>query len=58
VEEVVFSEVAVVVLVLDIVGLVVQGLLAEDEAHQMAHECAYGLAKRAYRFPEATYVTR
>jgi glucuronate isomerase len=32
-------------------GLVVQGLLAEDEAHEMAHECAYGLAKRAYRVP-------
>ncbi len=39
-------------------GLVVQGLLAEDEAHEMAHECAYGLAKRAYRVPETTYVTR
>jgi glucuronate isomerase len=23
-------------------GLVVQGLLAEDEAHEMAHGCAYG----------------
>ena len=30
-------------------GLVVQGMLAEDEAAEMAHECAYGLAKRAYR---------
>jgi glucuronate isomerase len=39
-------------------GLVVQGLLAEDEAHEMARECAYGLAKRAYRAPEAKYVTR
>jgi glucuronate isomerase len=29
-------------------GLVVQGMLAEDEAAAMAHECAYGLAKRAY----------
>ena len=38
--------------------LVVEGLLAEDEAHEMAHECAYGLAKRAYRVPETTYVTR
>ena len=37
-------------------GLAVQGLLAEDEAHEMAHECAYGLAKRAYRVPETTYV--
>lgn len=30
-------------------GLVVQGILAEDEAAEMAYECAYGLAKRAYR---------
>jgi glucuronate isomerase len=29
-------------------GLTVQGLLADDEAAEMAHECAYGLAKRAY----------
>ncbi len=33
-------------------GLAVQGLLAEDEAADMAYECAYGLAKRAYRVPE------
>jgi glucuronate isomerase len=39
-------------------GMVVEGLLAEDEAHEMAHGCAYGLAKRAYRVPETTYVTR
>ena len=39
-------------------GLAVQGLLAEDEAHEMARECAYGLAKRAYRVPETTYATR
>ena len=39
-------------------GMVVQGLLAEDEAHEMAHGCAYGLAKRAYRVPETAYVTR
>ncbi|MCE7985438.1 MAG: glucuronate isomerase [Caldilinea sp. CFX5] len=32
-------------------GLVVQGLLAEDEAVEMAYECAIGLAKRAYRVP-------
>jgi glucuronate isomerase len=32
-------------------GLVVQGLLAEDEAAEMAYECAYGLAQRAYRVP-------
>ncbi len=32
-------------------GLVVQGLLAEDEAVEMAYACAYGLAKRAYRVP-------
>ena len=24
----------------------------EDEAAEMAHDCAYGLAKRAYRVPE------
>lgn len=30
-------------------GLVVAGLLAEDEAAEMAYACAYGLAKRAYR---------
>jgi glucuronate isomerase len=35
-------------------GLVVQGLLAEDEAVVMAHECAIGLAKRAYRVSETT----
>jgi len=29
-------------------GLVVQGMLAEDEAAAMAYECAYGLAKAAY----------
>lgn len=33
-------------------GQVVQGLLAEDEAHELAHELAYGLAKRAYRIPD------
>lgn len=33
-------------------GMVVQGLIAEDEAAEMAHDCAYGLAKRAYRVPE------
>ncbi len=33
-------------------GLVVQGLLAEDEAHDMAHECATDLARRAYRVPD------
>lgn len=38
-------------------GLVVQGLLAEDEAHEMAYECAYGLAKRAYRVPQTSHVT-
>jgi hypothetical protein len=36
--------------------VVVRGLVAEDVAHEMAHECAYGLAKRAYRLPETTYV--
>ncbi len=34
-------------------GLVVQGLLAEDEAVDMAYDCAYGLAKRAYRVADA-----
>ncbi|HEU4326720.1 MAG TPA: glucuronate isomerase [Roseiflexaceae bacterium] len=34
-------------------GLVAQGLLAEDDAAAMAHDCAYGLAQRAYRFSEA-----
>ena len=33
-------------------GMVVEGLLHEDEAAEMAHACAYGLAKRAYRVPE------
>ncbi|MFN8475388.1 MAG: glucuronate isomerase [Anaerolineae bacterium] len=32
--------------------LVVQGLIAEDEATEMAYDCAVGLAKRAYRIPE------
>ena len=35
-------------------GLVVQGLLAEDEAVEMAQECAIGLAHRAYRVPATT----
>ena len=35
-------------------GLVVQGRLDEDEAREMAYDCAVGLAKRAYRVPEAT----
>jgi glucuronate isomerase len=30
-------------------GQVTQGLLAEDEAAELAYECAYGLASRAYR---------
>ena len=38
-------------------GLVVQGLLADDEAAEMAHACAYGLAKRAYRVPSSGEVT-
>ncbi len=33
-------------------GQVVQGLVAEDEAAEMAVDCAVGLAKRAYRVPE------
>ncbi len=33
-------------------GLVVQGLIAEDEAHEMARACATDLAKRAYRVPD------
>jgi glucuronate isomerase len=34
-------------------GLVVQGLLAEDEAREMAQDCAVGLAKRTYRVADA-----
>ena len=34
-------------------GLVVRGVLDEEDAAEMAHACAYGLAKRAYRLPEA-----
>jgi glucuronate isomerase len=37
-------------------GLVVQGLLAEDEATDMAADCAIGLAQRAYRVPEGARV--
>lgn len=33
-------------------GLVVQGLLTEEEAVEMAGACAYDLARRAYRVPE------
>ena len=29
--------------------LAVRGLLAEEEVHEMAHECSHGLAKRANR---------
>lgn len=32
-------------------GLVIQGLVLEDEAIEMAYECAVGLARRAYRVP-------
>jgi glucuronate isomerase len=35
-------------------GLVVQGLIAEDEAAEMAPQCASGLAKRAYNFDKMT----
>jgi glucuronate isomerase len=34
-------------------GLVVQGLIAEDAAAEMARACADGLARRAYRVSEA-----
>jgi len=34
-------------------GLVVLGLVAEDEASEMARDLASGLARRAYRVPEA-----
>ena len=37
--------------------LVVQGLIAEDEAAEMAYDCAVGLAKRAYRIPESEPVS-
>jgi glucuronate isomerase len=33
-------------------GQVIQGLLAEDEAAELAYELAVGLAKRAYRAPQ------
>ncbi|GAC1397422.1 MAG: glucuronate isomerase [Chloroflexota bacterium] len=35
-------------------GLVVQGLVAEDEAPEMARDLAGGLARRAYRVPNVT----
>ena len=35
-------------------GLVVQGLLADDEAAELAYELAIGLVQRAYRVPELT----
>jgi glucuronate isomerase len=35
-------------------GLVVQGLLAKDEAAEMALDCATGLAKRAYNVDKVT----
>jgi len=35
-------------------GMVVQGLIAEDEASEMALECAAGLAKRAYKIDKMT----
>jgi glucuronate isomerase len=35
-----------------VAGLVVRGLLAEDEAPEMAYAFAYGLARSAYRVPE------
>ena len=35
-------------------GMVVQGLLAEDEAAEMAPDCASGLAKRAYNLDKET----
>jgi glucuronate isomerase len=33
-------------------GLAVRGLIDEEDAAEMARECAYGLAKRAYRIAE------
>jgi glucuronate isomerase len=33
-------------------GLVVQGIVDGDDAREMAHDAAYGLAKRAYGFQE------
>jgi glucuronate isomerase len=35
-------------------GQVIQGLLAEEEATELAVELAVGLAKRAYRFAHPT----
>jgi glucuronate isomerase len=34
-------------------GLVVRGIVSDEEAAEMAHEFAYGLAKRAYRLVDA-----
>ena len=34
-------------------GLAVRGLIEEEDAAEMAHECAYGLAKRAYRLSQS-----
>ena len=33
-------------------GLVMQGMVDMDDAHEMALDAAYRLAKRAYRFSE------
>ena len=33
-------------------GLAVRGLIDDEDAAEMARECAYGLAKRAYRLSE------
>jgi glucuronate isomerase len=33
-------------------GLAVRGLIDEADAAELAYQCAYGLAKRAYRMPE------
>ena len=32
-----------------VAGLVVQGIVDEEDASEMAHDLAYGLAKKAYR---------
>jgi len=35
-------------------GLVVRGVIDEDDAREMAYDMAYGLAKRAYKFEDTS----